>query len=222
MCGPCNAGLAKRFEEPAKPLVRALFASEGNISFNMSEATIVGLWFVKTWVLLTHPACRHSEPALGPEPWSVVPDDLYSWMVTGQTPPAALSVWLTKEDRRLEVLEIRHLPLPTVVADGRETQFQALRFGLRSLQVSLVYHPGWEIEHPLEAERRAIRLWPRATGATADFTAMPAVAPRDTCWLKGPLLHFRDGVFGNAELPPLSADFDSQALPLGSVQLVAW
>jgi hypothetical protein len=33
------------------------------------------------------------------------------------------------------------------------------------LDVELVYHPGWEIEHPLEVDGRAARLWPRDSSA---------------------------------------------------------
>jgi hypothetical protein len=43
-------------------------------------------------------------------------------------------------------------------SDPRSLQFRAKRAGVLFLDVSLVYHPGWEIEHPLEAAGRALRL----------------------------------------------------------------
>jgi hypothetical protein len=43
----------------------------------------------------------------------------------------------------------------SAIADGRTIQFRARCAGVLFLDVSLVYHPGWEIEHPLKAADRA-------------------------------------------------------------------
>ena len=73
----------------------------------------------------------------------------------------------------------RHIPLPTVVADGRKIEFRVKRAGLRSLDVSLLYHPGWEIAHPLEADGRALRLWPREVDSgVADSASLQPVHPQ--------------------------------------------
>jgi hypothetical protein len=103
---------------------------------------------------------------------------------------------------------IQHIPLPTVIADRRTIQFTAKRAGVLFLDVSLVYHPGWEIEHPLEAAGRALRLWPRAADAEAGFASLPPVHSKDMGWLKGPTLYFLPGALGSADLPPLSPSFD--------------
>jgi len=84
--------------------------------------------------------------------------------------------------------------------------------GVLFLDVSLVYHPGWEIEHPLELDGRALRLWPRAADAEADFASLPPVHPKVMGWLKGPTLHFLPGALGSANLPPLSPSFDPMEL----------
>jgi len=106
----------------------------------------------------------------------------------------------------------QHIPLPTVIADGRTIQFRAKRAGVLFLDVSLVYHPGWEIEHPLEAAGRALRLWPRAADAEAGFASLPPVHSKDMGWLKGPTLDFLPGALGSADLPPLSSSFDPMGL----------
>jgi hypothetical protein len=97
---------------------------------------------------------------------------------------------------------------PTVVADGREIEFRVQRAGVGSLDVRLVYHPGWEIEHPLEVKGRALRLWPRTAGTRADFASVPPVHPKDIAWAKGPRLHVLPGVFGRGGLPPLTPSFN--------------
>lgn len=50
----CNPRLNRRFEEPAKPIVRGLWG--GHTSLSSSEAFDFALWVVKTWLLTVHPA----------------------------------------------------------------------------------------------------------------------------------------------------------------------
>ena len=107
---------------------------------------------------------------------------------------------------------IQQIPLPTVIADGRTMQFRARRAGVLFLDVSLVYHPGWEIQYPLEVAGRALRLWPRAADAEADFASLPPVHSKDMGWLKGPTLYFLPGALGSANLPSLSPSFDPMGL----------
>ena len=158
------------------------------------DAMVVARWFLKTWLLLAHSAARESAPEVTPGRWDSGSDDLYGWMVTNQPPPTGLSIWVTRRaEEGPEPAVTRHIPLPTVVADGRTIQFRAKRAGVQFLDVSLVYHPGWEIEHPLEAAGRALRLWPRVADAEADFASLPPVHSKDMGWLKGPTLYFLPG-----------------------------
>lgn len=136
------------------------------------------------------------------------PDDLYTWMITELSPPAGLSIWLAVEDRDLPGPdEPRHLPLPTVVADAHTTRFQAFRCSIRSLDVSLAYHPGWDIAHPMEGEGRAVRLWP-PRHVPVDLGSLPRVASRDTVWVDGPTLHFAPGSYDTERLPPIDGSHD--------------
>jgi hypothetical protein len=112
-----------------------------------------------------------------------------------------------------------------VIADGRTTTFQVLQFALdfqtaSLLDVSLVYHPGWHIDHPLEREGRAARLWPRHHDAELDLGALPAVSPDDTRWLKGPRVHFRDGAFATIARAPLAPT--TLFVPQGGMDRVSW
>jgi hypothetical protein len=222
-CDACNRILNQRFEQPAKRHIRDLMAQNGNAILGGADAMDVALWFLKTWLLWAHPAARVSVPRIAPPRWDGVGDDLYTWIVTDQLPPAGLSIWVTKRrEEETEDAATRHIPLPTVVADGRRIEFRVKRASLRWLDVSLVYHPGWEIDHPLEADGRALRLWPRESDTGADFASLPPVHPRDTVWLEGPTIHFATGAFGRGDLPPLSPSFNPMDLGPEFISRIGW
>jgi hypothetical protein len=217
VCVVCNGLLAARFEEAAKPLVRHLFGTHAIAIFDPDEAKAMGLWFLKTWLFLAHPDATNPEPDVDPPRWRSVPAEVWTWTVSGHPPSEGLSLWVSRRgDSRQTDHSTRYIPLPVVVADGEETEFQVLRAGLgwpgsrspyAGLDVSLVYHPGWGIEHPLEQEGRALRLWPRNQGGPADFAALPPVDPNEIIWVRGPRLHFFPRAFGSSRLPPLSPMF---------------
>jgi hypothetical protein len=222
--GGCNGELNRRFEEPAKLLVRKLMASDGDIVFDGQQATIVGLWLLKTWLLLAHPLAEDSQVDIPALRWTSATDDLWSWMVASRPPPEGLSVWANKRSAPPnDQTPTRRVPLPTVIADGREIEFLSSRAGVRFLDVGVVYHPGWEIDHPLEREGRALRLWPRDSDQPADFARLPPVDTNDTNWLSGPRLHFYPGTFASSNLPPLSASLTPmQLMDLPAVEAAAW
>ena len=222
-CSECNGILDQRFERFARPIVRRLIVTDGHLTLNAKEAGTLGLWLLKTWLLLAHPAARSSVPELTPERWdlAMVPDDIYGWTVNDGPVPSGFSVWVACEDREsVEKLPSRRIPLPTVVVDGRTVAFQVFRCGVRFLDVTLAYHPGWEIAHPLEVEGRAVRLWPRS-GALINFDALPPVATRDTVWMEGPTLTFDPGAFGASPLRPLGPDWDPMSSPPPGVLFAA-
>jgi hypothetical protein len=168
---------------------------------------------LKTWLLTAHPSARSFDP-VGSVPrfeLTEVPDDLYGWSVSGRRPPLGLSVWATRHARRPPDSDDPYrIPLPTVLADGWTARFQELTHGLDLvgagyLDFSLVYHPGWEIAHPLEAEGRAIRLWPRDNRRALDLGSFPLVDARELRWYRGPRLLFAPGAYRTEEREPLSA-----------------
>ena len=204
-CTVCNPILNRRFEVPARPEIRTIFEANGQLSLDAPAAHAAGLWFLKTWLLLAHPLAKSSWPGPRRTPFDLdaIPDDLYSWMIADEDPPEGLSVWIHRQDLSLpRAQETATLDLPEVVLNTVRTRFQALRCGVRFLDVSVVYHPGWPIEHPLEAQGRAIRIWPPPDGC--DLASLSAVPERTFNWACGPTLWFDDAALP-AELPELSA-----------------
>jgi hypothetical protein len=196
---------------------------DGNVCFRGDDAIAVARWFLKTWLLLAHPAARESDPDVRPPRWDSIEDNWYSWLVTKDPPPTGFSIWVTKRSEGMpEPAVTRHIPLPTVLVDGRRIQFRVKRAGVQFLDVSLVYHPGWEIQHPLEVEGRALRLWPRDADSQADFASVPPVHPKDMAWLKGPTLHFLPDIFGIIDLPPLTPSFDPMDFLPRFISKAAW
>jgi len=146
------------------------------------EPVTVGLWFVKTWILLAHPALVVSDPGFSMTSWEPWNPRWNEWMVSGGEPPDGLSAWLTKVDHTetAESPVCIDLPLGSVNRDGAAVFL--IDFGLGETVVSVLYHPEWKIKHPLEDDGRAIRLWPQATAETFDYSAFASVRRREVVW----------------------------------------
>ena len=65
-CAICNGFLHRRFEWPAKPLIRSLLAEDGNVVFRGTDAIVVAQWFMKTWLLLLTPQPVNRTPVSPP------------------------------------------------------------------------------------------------------------------------------------------------------------
>lgn len=205
-CVSCNQILNDRFEVPAKVPLLALFQTSGEVTLSADDAVACGLWLAKTWLLYAHPAAVNSEREVNRTPLRPVPEDLWGWMVNGSAPPPGISVWLhrTSDDNDREA-EPRYVPLPTVKEGDATIEFQVVQLTVCGVKVEVVYHPDWAIEHPLEVDGRAIRMWPRPVNQPANISRLARVPSSDTRWLRGPTLLFTPGRYDPARLRPLSA-----------------
>ncbi|MCA0146732.1 hypothetical protein [Blastococcus sp. LR1] len=227
-CEECNSELNRRFEEPAKETLRGLFGTPTPPALTAAETTAVALWFLKTWLLLPHPRVYYANTIIDrihrdmrwPEP---APPDFYRWTVTGGSPPEGLSLWIYRARSETEDLSWRNgrrLVLPTVRQDGRTMRFASHEVTLHGLTVTLAVHPGWPIDHPLEADGRAVRLWPRLVTDALDLSGFPLVPREDSiAWSRGLRVDLAPGALGSGRLPPLSLD-PMPALSLMSSGLV--
>lgn len=204
-CERCNSRLNQRFEDRrALPARRPLVEDEPTL--NPLESRTAALWFLKTWLLLAHPRAeyRHATPV--PASWSGVPESVWSWAVQDRDPPPGLSVWAFRHqpegaDDRSQPVPLLHLP--HVVADEVDQQFRVIDLTLQEVNVAVVWHPGWPIDHPATNAGRVRQLWPLEAGAKID--RLPVLAQRPVRWMTHSVLHFRPGTYDET-LPPLTTD----------------
>lgn len=210
MCKTCNGELDRRFEKAAKEIVRRVTASDAQVALTGQEAMHCALWFLKTWLFLAHPEVVDSEPGVTRDGWVGAPESLWAWTVDGAAPPDGLSLWVRRPTGVDLDVDKRHtIWLPTIVADGHETVFRAHTVGVRAgtsfLELTVVFHPGWPIDHPLEADGQALRLWPRDVADPLDFATIPATGPNDLRWLQAHTIRFAPGAYPTEELPALTS-----------------
>ena len=200
-CMSCNGELDRRFEKPAKPVIRRILGSS-EVELTAEEANTAAEWFIKTALFLSHHRVRHTDPGSRPYVWSPAPPaDLYRWTITGETPPSSLSLWIGRQPDQPHPRKVA-MQLPRVHADGQEHVFQVAQHGLRFLSVTLLYHPGWPVEHPHERTAEAIRLWP-PRDAGQPMTLHCREPTSDVRWVRGLELHFHAGYYGRGTLPNL-------------------
>jgi hypothetical protein len=131
-CEPCNGELDRRFEKPAKSILRQVMASDARGTLTASEAMQCTLWFLKTWLFLASPAAISSDPAITRKGWEGAPEDLWSWTIDGRPPPAGLSLWMHRPTAQPGAhAQPQYLMLPTVIADGEEMVFRVHEQGSR-------------------------------------------------------------------------------------------
>lgn len=209
VCPACNRILAQRFEQATTRTIIAEMLQEER-SLTAQESATVGEWFVKTWLLLARDDLRFSDPHWKPNRGWEPPPELFPWLTSGDAPPAGLSLWLMRVDRDHEAATSETILLPSriEVAGKVEAKFGAFDFGLTWLDVSLVYHPGWAIAHPLEERGEAVRLWP-PDGSGVRLGDVPVIPSRCFIWAPGGLRIAMDSnLLGNDRLPPLSPSID--------------
>lgn len=204
ICSRCNQTLNQRFEVPAKPVLRRLTGGRWTGPAAEAEWQAVGLWFAKVLLLLGHPLARHEHPAIdraairfeGPGH----PD--YSWLVDGSEPPQGLSLWVHNCNMDDTTTSDR-VPLPREVntPGGNPTFFEVMTMATRGLCVTMVWHPGWPIIHPLEARGEAWELL-RGSPPDGDLSTLPPISAKSIAWMpfSGTLT---GGLALDGNLPPL-------------------
>ena len=207
-CRSCNAVLDTRFEKPAKDVVRRLVPNRWTGEADEQEWVSIGLWFAKILLLATHPLAHHQHPEINRH--MIIGDwqsHDFRWLVNGSAPPTDLSLWVyraeqNKGDPTARVL----LPKAVQTGDGTTTIFPMTMITLDGISLTLVYHPGWAIEHPLISRREALELLHGAR--TADLEGMPLLPQNAIVWRRPNLVELMDGLQLDGTLPPLGVITD--------------
>ena len=227
MCEPCNSRLNTRFEVPAQPIVRSLLSFDLTHSWptlSVAETEALALWLLKVGLLSAHPDAVHDVP-------HVDKDDSYprldpflpvwaEWMRTGAPPPDGFSVYVTRRAIEHDVPLVgakRQVQLPRIIVDGEDLRFVQRSFGFRGVNVTIVWHPGWEIDNAQVNEGRAARLWPQPS--VTDFAALPEVNPREFQFVDALPLEISTtrAQYEDIISTPLDHDTDVVALVIASI-----
>jgi hypothetical protein len=90
----CNGKLDRRFEKRGKLAVRKVLRQE---ALTVAESADLGLWLLKTGILLSHPAVRWGDVYMDAnvERWPTMPPALTDWMIDGSDPPEGLPCGFT-------------------------------------------------------------------------------------------------------------------------------
>ncbi|MCR2799487.1 hypothetical protein QNO21_10150 [Microbacterium sp. zg-Y818] len=208
-CADCNANLNTRFEQPAKEVVRRLAPNTWTGAAKANEWAAVGMWFAKILLLATHPLALHQHPEINKH--RIIGDwetEDFAWLIGGTPPPPGLSLWAFRADREKGAPAARvFLPKVVQLDDGSTTRFPMTMITLEGICLTLVSHPGWDIEHPLVAGGAAWELLHSAhKGDLADLPLLPFNA---VTWRRPNTVVLADGLRLDGTLPPLGAITDS-------------
>lgn len=192
MCSPCNVRLNRTIEEPAKAVAERLVPWSAEHTWPVVSATdsaALARWYLKIGLLSAHPAAVHDNPHVDRDPdmprFDSMQPEWLAWMHDGTPPPEAFSVFVTRRAVTGEqpwAGQKAHIVLPRVRVDWRDLHYMTRSFGIRGLDIVIVWHPGWPIQHPLVATGRACRLWPAPT--VVDFGALPESNPQELTFVE--------------------------------------
>ncbi len=212
VCEGCNGSLDLFVEKPAKDVIRDLVTNRWAGSVERSEWQALGVWFAKVLLLLGHPRSRHEHPAIDRVAvrFDGRPPD-YTWLVDGSAPPKELSLWVHNCDMDDETTKYR-VPLPNVViSEGQEVNFEVMVLGMEGLCVTMVWHPGWQIVHPLESQGLAWELL-HSPPTRGDLSSLSRMGAKSVAWTPfRPTL--KEGFVLDWTLPPLAATESWPAAP---------
>jgi hypothetical protein len=225
MCAKCNARLNTKVEEPAKPVVRRVLpwsSTHAWPTLTADEAAALGRWLLKVGLLLSHPEAvgdnPHTAQDLSAARIEEFCQDWVAWMAAGADPPDDFSVYVT----RLSILgeqpwtgDMALLSLPgRVDVATQEQRFMTRSLGIRGLDATIVWHPGWPIRHPLVEDRRAGVLWPHPV--RIDLSGLPEVHPREFGFVVEPSsLSFSEAEYARVTKVPLQVGQHYAAAVLG-------
>lgn len=226
MCRKCNGLLDATIEKPAKDLVRSLIPWDEQHAWPTlidDECRALAKWVLKVGMLSAHPDVDHDNPVLNSDkgPPKMIPfhSEWIDWLRNGDDPPEGFTVFLSLREvadeppyQGAEYL----IFLPRLAVDGVDMYYATTSFGLRGLEFTIVWHPGWPIDNPLIDSGRAVVLWP--SPSTVDLDALPLVHPREVRFVDRALgtMFLTGDEFREAVLTPLGPTNDAFSTYFGN------
>lgn len=215
MCQPHNAALNRRFEEPAKEIIRSAKPRNADSrwqTLSADDVRAMAEWVIKVGLLSKHPAATFDNPSMDEqvERWAAANSDLYEWMVTGAPVPDQLTAFASFQSHLVDPDPVGILHVPRMVTEAGVTRIsQHVAFSVLDLSFDLIYHPARRIEYP-HVPARAIEVSPaRASGH--DLQMLTPSHPSDVRIVVSGSVELLPDRLGR-DLPPISVDTDLSAL----------
>lgn len=204
-CAQCNGELDRRFERPAKEPIRRLSSADWSGEASVEEWQSIGLWFAKILLLLARTESRWDHPNINqsaPRYLGAPPE--VSWLINGEPPPSNLSLWAFNSSQSRGRPKYR-LAVPSEIKnpDGSSTAFHIIQRSELGIGLTLLWHPGWTVLHPLVEEGSAWELL-HSPPADASLEDLPRLSHSVVQWIafEGTLA---PGYCLDGSLPPLRA-----------------
>lgn len=220
-CESCNNDMDRRVEKPAKEVIRRLYPNAWGGSATHAEWQAIGVWFAKVMLLLGHGDARWTHPKVDESAIRFdgkMPD--LEWLADeGQALPDGLSVWVFRTDGAPGESTYRVVVPRRVKHDGGEADFHFLLLVENGLCVTMLWHPGWDVTHPLEERGYAWELLHGAPPVGGDLSTLP-VLPWKTIQWPAYDMELQAGQHLDGSLAPL-ADGRIPELPIDLVSMVS-
>lgn len=162
-CEECNDVLNRRFEQPCIKAVQEAFSGA---DLTDGDAELASFWLLKTLLLMAHPS-RKDGWNINEIAWNdhSIDPELYEWMTSGALPPSDLSLFIHRFSSSNQGTATMTMKLPRLMWSESQKHSQGALIGLKNWGFTLVHHPGWKFEHPLESDPTVEQIWP-PQGAT--------------------------------------------------------
>lgn len=164
----CNGRLNQRFEEPYQDLVKDFWAAAASgsptqgVAVEAANRHGLGLWFLKTMLLLAHPGRRDWFPHIETNFESLLnAPTAWPWMIDNSNEPDDIHLWVTTSDPT-DSNSATFTPL-SMWNDPElgNVQQRIVDCGIAGLYFTLLYHPGAYID---QEPNVGVRLWPPVEG----------------------------------------------------------
>lgn len=162
-CLKCNEILNNRFELETTGFRLPVVSAFTGMSLTPEEARAASLWLLKTCLLMTHPEDK-SGRNIQRIAWEGADQKLYEWMISDTDPPSDLGLFVHHFGPKRSGAAAATIMLPVMETAGERVSCQGASIGLLDWGFTLVYHPGWNFNHPSQGDQSVAQIWP-PTGA---------------------------------------------------------
>lgn len=158
-CLKCNKILNDRFELETTGFRLPVVSAFNGMSLTSEEVRSASLWLLKTCLLMTHPDDK-SGRNIQRIAWDQTDQKLYEWMISDTDPPSDLGLFVHHFAPKSSGAAAATIMLPVMETADERVSCQGASIRLLEWGFTLVYHPGWNFNHPSQGDLSVVQIWP--------------------------------------------------------------